>query len=144
MSGVSYEKKDADARAIVRAGIGLALATIVTSALVLVFFRWLAVRERREDPPPPPLARMEPGRQPPAPRLQTLPARDLAAVRAEEQRTLTTYGWVDEPAGIVRIPIRDAMRILAERGEAALPRPSPAATPPPPATLLPLREGARR
>ena len=61
---------------------------------------------------------MEPGRQPPAPRLQTLPAQDLAAVRAEEDRTLTTYGWVDEQAGIVRIPIDEAMKILAERGEA--------------------------
>jgi hypothetical protein len=118
VTGVSYEKKDADTRAIVRAGIGLALATLVTSALVLVFFRWLGARESREDAPPPPLARMEPGRQPPAPRLQTLPAQDLAAVRAEEDRTLTTYGWVDEQAGIVRIPIDEAMKILAERGEA--------------------------
>jgi hypothetical protein len=142
VSGVSYEKQDADSRAIIRAGIGLALATLITSALVLVFFRWLSARERREDAPPPPLARMEPGRQPPAPRLQTLPAQDLATVRAEEDRTLNSYGWVDEQAGIVRIPIHEAMKILAERGEAALPR-SPA-TPPPPATLLPRREGAGR
>ena len=136
MSGVSYEKQDADTRAIVRAGIGLALATLVASALVLFFFRWLAEREARRDAPPPPMARAEPGRLPPGPRLQTLPAQDLAAVRAEEDRTLSTYGWVDEGARTVRIPIDEAMRLLAERGEAPLPRVSPSATPPPPATLV--------
>ena len=136
MSGVSYEKQDADTRAIVRAGIVLALATLVASALVLFFFRWLAEREARGDAPPPPMARADPGRLPPDPRLQTLPAQDLAAVRAEEDRTLTTYGWVDEGAGTVHIPIEEAMRLLAERGEAPLPRVSPSATPPPPATLV--------
>jgi hypothetical protein len=136
MSEVSYETKDANTGVIVRAGIGLALVTLATCALVLVFFRWLAVREAREDAPPPPMARTEAGRLPPAPRLQTLPAQDLSAIRAEEDRTLTTYGWVDEQAGITRIPIEEAMRILAERGEAPLPRVPPEATPPPPATLV--------
>ena len=55
------------------------------------------------------MAHVDPTRLPPAPRLQTLPAQDLAAVRAEEDRTLTSYGWVDEHAGTVRIPIEDAM-----------------------------------
>jgi hypothetical protein len=144
VSEVSYEKTDADSRWIIRSGIGLALATLVTSALVLVFFRWLAVREAREDAPPPPMAQMQAGRLPPAPRLQTLPAQDLAAVRAEEDRMLTTYGWVDEASGVVRIPIKEAMRILAEHGEAALPRVSPTATPPPPATLVVSPERTRR
>jgi len=33
-----------------------------------------------------------------------------------EQRTLTTYGWVDRNAGIVRIPIDEAMRLTTQRG----------------------------
>lgn len=131
MTGVSYEKEDADTRMVIRAGIGLALATLVASALVLFLFRWLGQREARGDAPPPPMARTEPGRLPPAPRLQTQPAQDLAAVRAEEERTLTTYGWVDERAGTVRIPIEEAMRLLAQRGEAPLPRISPPAAPSP-------------
>jgi len=136
MTGVSYEKEDADTRLIIRAGIGLALVTLVASALVLFFFRWLAEREPRGDAPPPPMARMEPGRLPPAPRLQTLPAQDLGAVRAEEDRTLATYGWVSESTGTVHIPIEEAMRLLAQRGEAPLPRVSPPASPaPPPASI---------
>jgi hypothetical protein len=136
VSGVSYEKEDADTRLVIRAGIVLALVTLVASALVLFLFRWLAEREAKGDAPPPPMARVDPARLPPAPRLQTLPAQDLAAVRAEEDRTLTTYGWVDERAGSVHIPIEEAMRLLAQRGEAPLPRVSPSATPPPPATLV--------
>ena len=136
MSGVSYEKEDPDTRGVIRAGIVLALVTLVASALVLFLFRWLAEREARGDAPPPPMAgSLDPARVPPAPRLQTLPAQDLAAVRAEEDRTLTTYGWVDEKAGTVHIPIDEAMRLLAQRGEAPLPAMPPSATPPPPATL---------
>ena len=132
MSGVSYEKEDADTRAVIRAGIVLGLATLVASALVLFLFRWLAEREARGDAPPPPMASsMEPSRVPPAPRLQTLPAQDLAAARAEEDRMLTTYGWVDERAGTVHIPIEEAMRLLAERGEPALPQVAPSAPPSP-------------
>ena len=139
MTGVSYEKEDANTRLVIRAGILLGLATLVASALVLFLFRWLAEREARGDAPPPPMAAaLAPGRVPPAPRLQTVPVHDLDAVRAEEDRTLTTYGWVDERTGTVRIPIAEAMRLLAERGEAPLPRtapsasPSPAAAPPAP------------
>jgi hypothetical protein len=143
VSGVSYEKEDADTRMVIRAGIVLALVTLVASALVLFLFRRLAEREAKGDAPPPPMAAsLDPHRLPPAPRLQTMPVQDLDAVRAEEQRTLTTYGWVDEHAGTVRIPIAEAMRLLAERGEAPLPAAAPAASPPP-ATPASAAPGAR-
>jgi hypothetical protein len=55
-----------------------------------------------------------------------MPFKDIAALRAEEQAVLESYGWVDEKAGIARIPVAEAMKIVAERG---LPRwaPPPAA-----------------
>ncbi|WP_448192569.1 hypothetical protein [Azospirillum sp. sgz301742] len=52
----------------------------------------------------------------PEPRLQTDPAADMRAYRAEAERTLHSYGWVDRAAGIARIPIDEAMRRVAERG----------------------------
>jgi len=137
LTGISYEKEDANTRLIIRAGIGLALGTLVASALVLFLFRWLGERAARGDAPPPPMARMDPGRLPPAPRLQTLPAQDLGAVRAEEDRTLTSYGWVNESAGTVHIPIEEAMRRLAERGEAPLPAAPPSAAPSPSSVASP-------
>jgi hypothetical protein len=55
-------------------------------------------------------------RLPPEPRLQTEPREDLRNLRESEERTLTTYGWVDRNAGVVRIPIDRAMTLTVERG----------------------------
>lgn len=50
------------------------------------------------------------------PELQINPAADLAAHRAAEQRELTSYGWVDQQNGVVRIPIDRAMHDIAASG----------------------------
>jgi len=52
---------------------------------------------------------------PPAPRLQSAPRKDLERLRAEEDAVLGSWGWVDESAGIARIPIDRAMALVAER-----------------------------
>ena len=41
---------------------------------------------------------------------------NLAAFRAREQEALTTYGWVDQNAGVVRIPVERAKDLLLQRG----------------------------
>ena len=46
---------------------------------------------------------------PPAPRLQTNPLRDLAAVRAVEDSHLHQYGWIDSTHTVAQIPIERAM-----------------------------------
>ncbi|MEZ6097773.1 MAG: hypothetical protein R3E01_02260 [Pirellulaceae bacterium] len=40
----------------------------------------------------------------------------LRELRQSEQQRLTNYQWIDEPAGIARIPINRAMDILAKQG----------------------------
>ena len=35
----------------------------------------------------------------------------LADLRAKEKAALSTYGWVDQNAGIVRIPVDEAVKI---------------------------------
>jgi len=52
----------------------------------------------------------------PRPQLQFAPEVDLAALRAKEDRELTSYGWIDKEAGVVRIPIDRAMELIAQRG----------------------------
>jgi hypothetical protein len=51
-----------------------------------------------------------------SPALQRFPEADLAAFHRKEDEELTTLGWVDRARGIARIPVEDAMRILAARG----------------------------
>ena len=41
---------------------------------------------------------------------------NLQALRKKEQDALTTYGWVDQHAGVVRIPMERAKDLLLERG----------------------------
>ena len=69
----------------------------------------------------PPLA-SRPSRPPPG--LEADDGRDLARVRADGARKLSTWGWVDRQAGLGRIPIDRAMTLTAERGwDAGAPRP---------------------
>lgn len=44
-----------------------------------------------------------------------------------QREVLTSYGWVDEPQQIARVPIDRAIEWLAERDDPALPLPQPAA-----------------
>ncbi len=36
--------------------------------------------------------------------------------RMQEEKTLNSYGWVDQQAGVMHIPIDRAMQLLAQRG----------------------------
>lgn len=50
------------------------------------------------------------------PTLQSAPQADRTAFMADKARLLHSHEWIDPAAGIARIPIDDAMRILAARG----------------------------
>jgi hypothetical protein len=55
-------------------------------------------------------------KEPPTPRLQTQPFKDVWQLKQGQMERLTSYGWVDQGTGVVHIPIDDAMRLVAERG----------------------------
>ena len=52
----------------------------------------------------------------PAPALQTSPQTDLARFQAEQQARLSGYAWVDRDHNQARIPIDEAMQLVAGRG----------------------------
>ena len=131
---VRYEQSDVRPGAIVRFAIGLVLVVGVSAVALLGLFKLFARQQRRHDPPPPPLAQ-EAGRLPPGPRLQAAPLQDLEQLRAEEEKELTSYGWVDAKAGIAHIPIDEAIKIVAARGlPQAAASASPSASPSPSAS----------
>lgn len=138
---VQYETKDVTASSVARALVILVVSTAAVVALIIPMFLWLKSRAESAEPPPPPMGRQDPGRMPAEPRLQTTPVQDLAAVRQADQQLLTTYGWVDEQAGVVHIPIDVAMQIIAQRGLPP-PVPMPAASPAGPPVLAPGAPGA--
>ena len=55
----------------------------------------------------------------PEPTLQKSPQDDLRRFEREQRAALSGYGWVDNSKALVRIPIGEAMRIIAARGDHA-------------------------
>jgi hypothetical protein len=53
---------------------------------------------------------------PPVPRIEEHPAIEIQQLHAQEDQTLSTYGWVDKGKGMVRIPLARAMELQMERG----------------------------
>lgn len=51
-----------------------------------------------------------------APLLQPAPQPDRAAYFEEKRRATQAYGWVDREAGIARIPLDEAMKLMAAKG----------------------------
>jgi hypothetical protein len=113
---VRYETSDVNVRAILTVGAGLAGGTIAVAVIIWFLVVFLADRSAQTGPREFPLAVTHEQRLPPEPRLQTNPREDLADLRRAEDQVLDSYGWVDKDAGIVRIPIDDAMRLTLERG----------------------------
>jgi hypothetical protein len=113
---VHHETSDANIVGVLGFGFGLLVAAIIIHLLVLVLFRFFQGREARRVPAEYPLAVSQGERLPPEPRLQTNPREDLRELRAKEDERLGSYGWVDKNAGVVRIPIDAAMKLMVERG----------------------------
>lgn len=113
---VHHEESDVNIRAILGFGGALMVATGFVLVLMWLLFRSFDAREAKQAPPMYPLATGQEDRVPPEPRLQTNPREDLADMRAREDALLHSYGWVDKNAGVVRIPIDDAIKLTLERG----------------------------
>jgi len=110
---LGYETRDVNEWAVGRFGIVLLLLCIFSLALLAGFFKYLENHI--------PLATGE-RPIPPQPRLEVTPLIDLKAMREAEDKILNSYGWVDQSKGVVRIPIANAIDLLAQRGLPARPQ----------------------
>jgi hypothetical protein len=114
---VSHERRDVDVFQISAFGIGLLLACVVTVFAVWAMFDFLFKREDAKNVGNPDAAMLsERQKLPPEPRLQAVPRVELQDLRADEDAILTGYGWIDPNKHLVRIPIEEAMDLVAKRG----------------------------
>jgi hypothetical protein len=92
-------------------GIGVGFALIVGGIVFAGAAGWLAYDRlgAGQGPDKPASVRVQ------GPPLESAPQVPRAAYEAEKARLLTGYGWVDKQAGIARIPVEQAMRMLAAR-----------------------------
>ncbi|HEY8551460.1 MAG TPA: hypothetical protein VIL35_15995 [Vicinamibacterales bacterium] len=115
---VNHETTDIPLTGTTRAAL-LSLV-IVFAVMGLMYLAWgfFVSRVQATDPGRPPMAAEDFGqRLPPTPRLQSEPGPDLARYRAEQEQRLSTWGWVDQAAGTVHIPIDRAMDLVVERAD---------------------------
>lgn len=109
--------QEINTRGVVWTITGVALTTAVSMVLMLWLMNSLVDGRLAENPPPSPLAEANKPWDPPGPALQNYPpTTDIEVFRAHEEALATTFGWVDEEAQVVRIPVADALQILRDRG----------------------------
>jgi hypothetical protein len=112
---IGHEADAGNVRAIVLMAIGFAIAVVLILLFVYGIFRYFN-RVGSISLPVNPMAETDREQIPPSPRIEEYPARELEDLHAREQRILSTYGWTDRNAGIVRIPIDRAIELQLERG----------------------------
>jgi hypothetical protein len=116
------EKRDLNAKAIVLFGGFLLAACLVAIVILGGLFSYFLRREMGLDQSSSPLSVANRRTLPPEPRLQLAPGhekspmQDLTDLRAAEDAILNSYGWVQQPSGIVHIPIEEAKKLLLARG----------------------------
>ena len=129
-----FERQDLGAKSVVIFLVVLALVLVGSYILLTGMYGYLDRFEQANQPPQNPLVPKAKGdtrrastadeQKFPQPRLETDERGELSSVRAREEQTLNSYGWVDEKAGTVRIPIERAMQLTAQRGLPVRPAPN--------------------
>jgi hypothetical protein len=115
--GAGYEHTDAHVGPMIKFALWLVMSAIILHVGLAAMY-WLLVRESTErvESAQYPMAVNAPPRLPAEPRLQQFPRNELYDFRVKEDEQLHGYGWVDKNAGVVHIPIENAMRLMLERG----------------------------
>ena len=131
-SGAGFEHEDLSPRGVFGFLAGLAAAVIVLALLLWGLYRAMDAYQRKNQPAQSPMAaptaantrQVSPNqiRAFPQPRLEPNERVEINQFRLEEEQHLASYGWVDQEAGVVRIPIERAMQLIAERGLPTTPR----------------------
>jgi hypothetical protein len=115
---VGHEGADVNVWAVGRFGIALVFLCILSLGILFGLFKYFESTVGGKLPD----LNVDARRLPPQPQLQKAPIQDLQQMRAAEDQLLNSYGWVDQSKGIVRVPIDQAIEMLAKRGLPARPQ----------------------
>ena len=99
MPNPGHETTDVNTRWMGRILILLAIGGVLTQVISGGLF---LVLRKLEGP-----SKMNSLREPPSPRLE-IQAKGIENLRAEDEKILGSYGWIDRGAGVVRTPITTA------------------------------------
>ena len=123
----SFEHQDLQVAGIVHFLIALIAITVLCLFGIRGLYKFLDHRDKAEQSPVNPLITNAPGdtlhvapgypqKAFPDPKLEEDERGQLNGILLNEEKTLYSYGWVDQKAGTVRIPIERAMELIVQRG----------------------------
>ena len=130
---VTFEPRDINVATVGKQLIYLAITIVVSLLVCKPILKVLTNVAAESDTPMAPVrAQMsqsdrEQNALPPEPRLQgvpghvTDPQQDLRDKIQADTEANDSTGWVDQSKGIAKIPVKDAMKIIAEKGGAVAP-----------------------
>jgi hypothetical protein len=137
--GVEFEREDLSTRGVFAFMIGLAIIGVGIYVIITGMYSFLDKYERSQMAPSSPLVKPEESAEIRARRVTQdyvekrfqgngAPLLEIDErgqfhdfLRKQEQQ-LNSYGWVDEKAGVLHIPIERAMGLIAQRGLPVLPQ----------------------
>lgn len=122
-----YERQDLQPSGILYFLLTLVVVTVLCLFGLRGLYAYLDHREKTSQPQVSPLVtnvpedtrHIAPGYPQsafPSPKLEEDERGQLNDIRMNEEKTLYSYGWVDEKAGTVHIPIERAMDLVAQSG----------------------------
>jgi 7-keto-8-aminopelargonate synthetase-like enzyme len=124
---VSFEERDIQAGVVYKYLFALGLAVVASLFVCVFILRYTTAFTASTDSPPPPSRETHQRELPPEPRLQGVPGHqsdpqaDLRKKNQEDSEANEKLEWIDRSSGIVQIPVKDAMKIVAEKGLPAAP-----------------------
>jgi hypothetical protein len=116
-SDAQHEHTDIDPAIGYNFAMWLAVAMVLSLGIVYGTFWLFEDRQAKADVAAQqfPLAAGQ-EKEPPSPRLQTQPFKDLYLMKQGQSERLESYGWTDKASGVVHIPIERAMDLTLEHG----------------------------
>ncbi len=126
---VSFEERDIKASTIYKYLFALGAAVVASLLICVYILRFTTAFTASSETPPPPSREAHQRELPPEPRLQGFgfpgqradPQADLRKKNQEDNDANEKLEWVDRSSGIVQIPVKDAMKIVAEKGLSTAP-----------------------
>jgi hypothetical protein len=119
---VAFEVRDVEARSIYGYLLALGLATAAALLICVFILRFTLNYAASSQTPPPPSREAHQRELPPEPRLQgvpghtTDPQQDMRDKLKADTEANQKFAWIDESSRIAQIPVKDAMKIIAEKG----------------------------
>ncbi len=127
-----FERQDLSAQGVYAFLISLVVGGVLVYLVVLGLYKFMDARQRARQPQLNPLVHstetdtriVSPTEitKFPEPRLERNERLEIKDFRLKEEQTLNSYGWVDEKAGVLHIPIERAMQLIAQRGLPTTPK----------------------